>query len=88
MKAKEARCSNCEALVAQVAELQASVVFLTRQVETLKEQRAKAKKDSSTSSKPPSSDFVNPNKKIGKGLRVVTIIDAWSVEIIDGNCWV
>jgi len=67
MKAKEARCSNCEALAAQVAELQASVVFLTRQVETLKEQLAKAKKDSSTSSKPPSSDIVNPNKKTGKG---------------------
>ncbi|MFV1963328.1 MAG: IS66 family transposase, partial [Acidimicrobiia bacterium] len=36
---------------------------------TLKEQLAKAKKDSSTSSKPPSSDIVNPNKKTGKGRR-------------------
>ena len=67
MKEEKARCSNCEALAAHVADLQASVALLTEQVETLKEQLAKAKKDSSTSSKPPSSDIVKPNKKTGKG---------------------
>ncbi len=69
MTVKEARCSSCEALTAQVAALQASVVLLTEQVEMLKEQLAKAKKDSSTSSKPPSSDIVKPNKRTGKGRR-------------------
>ena len=67
MKVKEARCSNCEALAAQVADLQASVVLLTEQIEALKEQLAKAKKDSSTSSKPPSSDIVKPKKPKGRG---------------------
>ena len=67
MKVKEARCLNCEALAVQVADLQASVVLLTEQIETLKEQLAKAKKDSSTSSKPPSSDIVKPKKPKGKG---------------------
>ena len=43
MKVKEARCSNCEALAAQVADLQARVELLTEQVETLKEQLAKGK---------------------------------------------
>jgi transposase len=69
MKVEEARCSNCDALAAQVADLQAAVVLLTEQVESLKEQLAKAKKDSSTSSKPPSSDIVKPKKKPGKGRR-------------------
>ena len=69
MKVEEARCSNCDALAAQVADLQAAVVLLTEQVESLKEQLAKAKKDSSTSSKPPSSDIVKRKKKPGKGRR-------------------
>ena len=60
---------NCEALAAQVADLQASVALLKEQVEMLKEELAKAKKDSSTSSKPPSSDIVNPEKKTAKGNR-------------------
>ncbi len=43
MTEKETRCSNCDALAAQVADLQASVVLLTEQIETVKEQLAKAK---------------------------------------------
>jgi transposase len=69
MTEKETRCSNCDALAVQVADLQASVVLLTEQIETVKEQLAKAKKDSSTSSKPPSSDIVKPKKPKGKGGR-------------------
>ena len=69
MRAKTARCSNCEALAAQVADLQASGALLKEQVEMLKVELAKAKKDSSTSSKPPSSDIVNPEKKTAKGKR-------------------
>jgi uncharacterized small protein (DUF1192 family) len=63
MRATTATCSNCEALAAEVADLRASVALLKEQVATLKEELAKAKNDSSTSSKPPSSDIINPDKK-------------------------
>jgi transposase len=48
-------CKGCQQLQAQLAELQAAVARLEQQL-------AAARKDSSTSSKPPSSDIVKPAK--------------------------
>ena len=53
----------------EIAELRALVAALTKRVAELELELAKAKKDSSTSSKPPSSDLVKPkpkNKKPGR----------------------
>src|SRR3954454_10987344 len=46
-------CPRCQLLAAQVAELEA-------EVKRVREQLAAARKDSATSSKPPSSDIVKP----------------------------
>ncbi len=51
------RCRQLERLVAQQAE---QIKALTARVHSLEEKLAAAKKDSSTSSKPPSSDIVKP----------------------------
>ena len=50
----------------EVAVAKATAPLLERIAE-LEAELAKAKKDSSTSSKPPSSDIVKPNKKVAKG---------------------
>src|SRR5947209_635167 len=55
-------CANCERLQKQVEVLQQAVSSLTEQVRLLQEKLAGAGKDSSTSSKPPSSDIVKPPK--------------------------
>lgn len=55
-------CPNCERLAAEVAELRARMA-------RLEEELAKARKNSSTSSKPPSSDIVKPPKPGGRGKR-------------------
>lgn len=47
---------------ATIEQLTAKVAKLTKQVEDLQAQLAKSKKNSSNSSKPPSSDIVNPKK--------------------------
>ncbi len=47
----------------QIEELKALVAKLTKRVEELELELAKAKKDSSTSSKPPSSDIIRPKAK-------------------------
>jgi transposase len=52
-----APCSECQRLRAQLEALQATVA-------QLQEQLAQARKDSSTSSKPPSSDLVKPPKPV------------------------
>src|SRR6266849_1397887 len=49
-------CTGCQRLQEQLEKLQA-------QVDALEEQLAKARKNSSTSSKPPSSDIVKPQSK-------------------------
>ena len=56
------RCANCERLQKQVDQLQQAVAALTEQVRSLQEKLAAAGKNSSTSSKPPSSDIVKPAK--------------------------
>ncbi len=55
-------CANCERLQRQVESLQQAVAVLTEQVRSLQGQLAALRKDSSTSSKPPSSDIVKPPK--------------------------
>jgi transposase len=54
------RCGNCRRLQTQVDELQARLDALSLEFLHLREQLAAARKDSSTSSKPPSSDIVKP----------------------------
>jgi transposase len=53
-------CAHCEQLQTQLAELQARLTELERQL-------AQARKNSSTSSKPPSSDMVKPPKPAAAG---------------------
>src|SRR5437763_14863179 len=53
-------CVNCQRLQAQVDALQAQLDASRAEVAALREQLAVACKDSSTSSKPPSSDIVKP----------------------------
>src|SRR3954447_18029570 len=55
-------CANCQRLQAQVAVLTATVADLQAAVAQLQAQLASARKNSSTSSKPPSSDIVKPPK--------------------------
>ena len=61
-----------EQLVEENRKLRGTVAFLNSQIEELKEQIAKLKKNSRNSSKPPSSDIVRPPKpppKQGEGKR-------------------
>src|SRR3954465_10994573 len=53
-------CAGCQRLRAQVEALRAQVESLAATVALLQQQLAAARKDSSTSSKPPSSDLVKP----------------------------
>src|SRR5271168_2506826 len=67
MKAKARKsCPNCRRLqamlIAQQAEFEARFKALEATVLELQKQLAAARKDSSTSSKPPSSDIVKPPK--------------------------
>ena len=55
-------CPQCQRLQAQVDQLQAQLEALQAKFDQLQEQLARARKDSSTSSKPPSSDLVKPPK--------------------------
>ncbi len=82
MKLRQATtCANCERLAKRVAKLEARVLTLVSQLPDasariaeleaenarLCEQLAKLRKNSSTSSKPPSSDIVKPRKPALKG---------------------
>src|SRR6187397_1847383 len=63
MRAKDtAGCPNCRRLQARVEALEAEHDALKEVVAQLGRQLAAARKDSSTSSKPPSSDIVKPPK--------------------------
>jgi transposase len=57
-------CANCERLQAQVDALTATVAELQATLGQVQAQLAAARKDSSTSSKPPSSDIVKPPKPL------------------------
>jgi transposase len=58
--ARKSSCSGCKRLRAQVKALQAEVDSLRVIVVDLQQRLAQARKDSTTSSKPPSSDIVKP----------------------------
>jgi transposase len=61
MKEKAARrCANCERLQAQLGAQRLQIEALQAAVRQLQEQLASARKDPSTSSRPPSSDVVRP----------------------------
>jgi transposase len=57
-----AHCTKCPQLQARVDGLEAELAALKQVVDQLSQQLASARKDSSTSSKPPSSDIVKPPK--------------------------
>jgi transposase len=59
-KSRRPTCLQCRTLAKEFAALKAELSRLKAEVVHLREQLAKAKKDSSTSSKPPSSDIVKP----------------------------
>ena len=59
MDAKDRKIKQLEQLVAKQA---ATIELLTQRIEELENRLAAAQKDSSNSSKPPSSDIVNPKK--------------------------
>ncbi len=75
MKLRETtECPNCKRLAKQVArqgveiaDLKAQLAAALERIAQLEQQLAAARKDSSTSSKPPSSDIVKPKKPRGKG---------------------
>ena len=60
-------CSDCERSAKRLEKLEARIAELEKQNAQLQEQLAKACKNSSTSSKPPSSDIVKPPNKPAKG---------------------
>lgn len=53
-------CPNCDRLARRVAELERLLAESLARIAELEKQLAAARKDSSTSSKPPSSDIVKP----------------------------
>jgi transposase len=59
-KSRKVTCSQCQVLLARLARLEAEMA-------QLREQLAAARKNSSTSSKPPSSDIVKPNPRSDDG---------------------
>jgi transposase len=60
MRARRAGCRNCERLGRRLAELEVQLASALARIAELEGQLAAARKDSSTSSKPPSSDIVKP----------------------------
>jgi len=60
-------CPNCKKLAGRVGELEEQVAAALERIAELEQQLAAARKNSSTSSKPPSSDIVKPKKPRGKG---------------------
>jgi transposase len=58
---RKSKCTSCIRLRAQLVALQAEIDSLRASVAELQEQVARARKDSTTSSKPPSSDIVKPS---------------------------
>jgi transposase len=67
MGTQEGQCPNCQRLEAEVARLREQVERALTRVAELEAEVARLKKNSSTSSKPPSSDMVKPPKPSAKG---------------------
>src|SRR5262245_14634303 len=68
-EASTSRCANCERLQAQVDSLRQQLDALQASVAALQERLASARQDSSTSSKPPSSDIVKPPPSAGTSVQ-------------------
>ena len=66
MGMRRKRCRNCARLEARVAELENQLAVALARIEELEKQLAAARKDSSTSSKPPSSDIIKPPRGAGR----------------------
>ena len=60
MTMRHRKCRNCARLAKRVSELERRLAAALARIEELEKQLASARKDSSTSSKPPSSDIVKP----------------------------
>jgi transposase len=60
-------CPHCAELQKEIASLHATISALTARQEKLEAELARSKKNSSTSSKPPSSDIVKPPKTAPQG---------------------
>ncbi|NQT39032.1 MAG: hypothetical protein HQ581_16155 [Planctomycetes bacterium] len=60
MKMRQGQCRSRDRLAERVSELERQLVAALVIIEELEKQLASARKDSSTSSKPPSSDIVKP----------------------------
>ena len=70
MKLRETtECPNCKKLARRVAKLEAQLAPALQRIAQLEQQLAAARKNSSTSSKPPSSDIVKPKKALGSERR-------------------
>jgi len=67
MRMRQGKCRNCARLAERVAELERQLAAALARIEELERQLASAKKNSSTSSKPPSSDIVKPPRVTGPG---------------------
>jgi transposase len=66
MVTDQQRCPNCARLEARLAELESQLAAALARIAALESELAKARKNSSNSSKPPSSDIVKPPHKTGK----------------------
>jgi transposase len=66
MKMRRGKCRNCARLTERVAELERQLAAALARIAELEKQLAAARKDSSTSSKPPSSDIVKPPRPAGR----------------------
>lgn len=66
MTGRERKCRGCAEAAAKIAKLEDRVAELQEVVARLQDEVAKGRKNSSTSSKPPSSDVVNPPPKRNK----------------------
>ena len=67
MKMRRDQCPNCARLAKRLAKLEEQLAAALARINELEKQLAAARKDSSTSSKPPSSDIVKPPRPSGKG---------------------
>jgi transposase len=66
MKMRRGACRNCDRLARRVAELERQLAAALARIEELERQLASSRKDSSTSSKPPSSDIVKPPRPLAQ----------------------
>jgi len=69
MGTQEQHCRNCQRLAAEVAQLREQLERALARITELESESARLKKNSTSSSKPPSSDIVKPPRPTGEGKR-------------------